>query len=578
MRAALAFGDTGIDCYRAAAATRRNLGTALPIRARWDGPLDVKGAALALTFGADEIAGPMAPPKQRYKLAQLGGPPEDGGRPSPAFVESLIQAAGRFPAQETSMSAFLDEIRAKVDGGTRLSFDDGVRLMKEHDVGALGALANRVRERRHGDRTYFNVNMHLNATNVCVADCHFCSFARLQEGMPGAYTMTVEEAVGKVRARPADMTEIHIVNGLHPGLPFSLLRGAACARSSASGRTCTSRASPPSRSHYYAEHYGMTITEVLERLVAAGLGSLPGGGAEVFAERVRRKICADKVDADGWLAIHRVAHKMGLRSNCTLLYGHIETVEERVDHLVRLRALQDETGGFQTFIPLAFHNENNALEKLPGPTGVDDLRLFAVARLMLDNIPHVKAYWAMLGVKAAQIALVVRRRRRRRHRRGREDLQDGRLARARRADALGAGAAHPRRRPHRRSSATRCTTSSPKVRRSTRCCRSSSASRWRCSRERVIERSCGWRRRRSSTRGRSSRGSSPSRRPTSSCSSARRRRARAGWPSASATWRSCRWRRCARQGDLVAVPGVCIGARAARSARCCWCRTCRRTS
>ena len=229
----------------------------------------------------------------------------------------------------------------------------------------------------------------------------------------------------------------------------------------------------------------MTISDVLERLVAAGLGSLPGGGAEVFADRVRRKICADKVDADGWLAIHRVAHKMGLRSNCTLLYGHIETVEERVDHLVRLRALQDETGGFQTFIPLAFHNENNALEKLPGPTGVDDLRLFAVARLMLDNIPHVKAYWAMLGVKAAQIALWY----------GADDV-DGtveeekiyKMAGSRAPDALdalGAGAAHPRRRPHPRSSATRSTTSSPKARRSTRCCRSSSASRSRCSRERA---------------------------------------------------------------------------------------------
>jgi aminodeoxyfutalosine synthase len=302
------------------------------------------------------------------------------------------------------MASFLDEIAAKVDGGARLSFEDGVRLMKEHDVGALGVLANRVRERKHGDRTYFNVNMHLNATNVCVADCHFCSFARLQEGMPGAYTMTIEEAVQKVRSRPNDMTEIHIVNGLHPGLPFSyyeeLLRAIKRERPQLHIKGFTAV-----EIHYYAEHYGMTVTEVLEKLRAAGLDSLPGGGAEVFAERVRRKICADKVDADGWLAIHRVAHKMGMRSNCTLLYGHIETVEERVDHMLRLRTLQDETGGFQTFIPLAFHNENNALEKLPGPTGVDDLRVFAVARLMLDNIPHVKAYWAMLGVKAAQIAL-----------------------------------------------------------------------------------------------------------------------------------------------------------------------------
>jgi aminodeoxyfutalosine synthase len=300
--------------------------------------------------------------------------------------------------------SFLEEISLKVDRQLRLTFDEGVRLMKEHDVGALGQLANRVRQRRHGDRTYFNVNTHLNATNVCVADCHFCSFARLQEGMPGAYTMSVDEALTKLQARPADLTEIHIVNGLHPGLPFSyyeeLLRGIKRERPHLHIKAFTAV-----EIAFFAEKYQLTVEDVLQRLVAAGLGSLPGGGAEVFAERVRRKICADKVDADGWLAIHKAAHRMGLRSNCTLLYGHIETVEERVDHLIRLRTLQDETGGFQTFIPLAFHNENNALEQLPGPTGIDDLRVFAVARLLLDNIPHIKAYWAMLGVKAAQIAL-----------------------------------------------------------------------------------------------------------------------------------------------------------------------------
>jgi len=299
----------------------------------------------------------------------------------------------------------LADIDDKLQAGERLTLDDGVRLFDAPDLLAVGWLANREREKRHGARTFYNYNLRLEPTNVCEASCLFCSFARLREGSPGAYTMSLEEAWHKLRERgDQPLTEIHIVNGLHPGLPFSyyedLLRAIKRERPQlhVKGFTAVEIA-------YYAEHYGMTITEVLERLVAAGLGSLPGGGAEVFAERVRRKICADKVDADGWLAIHRVAHKMGLRSNCTLLYGHIETVEERVDHMVRLRALQDETGGFQTFIPLAFHNENNALEKLPGPTGVDDLRLFAVARLMLDNIAHVKAYWAMLGVKAAQIAL-----------------------------------------------------------------------------------------------------------------------------------------------------------------------------
>jgi aminodeoxyfutalosine synthase len=291
----------------------------------------------------------------------------------------------------------------KIEAGQRLSFEDGVALFHDPDLMKVGAWANRVRERMHGDRTYFNVNMHLNATNVCVADCKFCSFARLEEGMPGAYTMTIEEAVQKVTSRPADLTEVHIVNGLHGNLPFDyyeeLLRAIKRVRPGIHLKAFTAV-----EIAFFAAHFKMSVEEVLKRLIDAGLGSLPGGGAEIFAERVRRKICADKVDADGWIDVHRIAHRLGLRSNCTMLYGHIETVEERVDHLLRLRALQDETGGFQTFIPLAFHNENNALQNLPGPTGVDDLRLFAVSRLLLDNIPHVKAYWAMLGVKAAQIA------------------------------------------------------------------------------------------------------------------------------------------------------------------------------
>jgi aminodeoxyfutalosine synthase len=292
---------------------------------------------------------------------------------------------------------------AKIESGERLSFEDGVALFREPDLMAVGALANHAREKRHQDKTYFNVNMHLNATNVCVADCKFCSFARLEEGMPGAYTMTLDEAVKKVTSRPSDLTEVHIVNGLHGQLPFSyyenLLRAIKQARP-----TVHLKAFTAVEIYFFAQQFHMSVEDVLRRLIDAGLGSLPGGGAEIFADRVRRKICADKVDAEGWLDVHRTAHRMGLRSNCTMLYGHVETVEERVDHLLRLRALQDETGGFQTFIPLAFHNENNALERLPGPTGVEDLRVFAVSRLLLDNIPHLKAYWAMLGVKAAQIA------------------------------------------------------------------------------------------------------------------------------------------------------------------------------
>jgi aminodeoxyfutalosine synthase len=298
-------------------------------------------------------------------------------------------------------------IRDKVRDGEPLTLQDGVALFEHRNLLEVGALANEVRERLHGDRTYFNRNLHINATNVCEASCRFCSFARLEEGKPGAYTMSHEEAWGKLRARMDandPITEIHIVNGLHPGLPFDyyteLLAGLKRIQPGIHLKAFTAV-----ELHYYAKKYGFTYAEVITKLRDAGLDSIPGGGAEIFAARVRKKICDDKCTADEWLDVHRTAHGMGLRSNCTMLYGTIETVEERVDHMLRLRALQAETGGFQTFIPLAFHPDNNALMKLPGPTGVEDLRTYAVARLLLDNIPHIKAYWIMLGVKTAQSAL-----------------------------------------------------------------------------------------------------------------------------------------------------------------------------
>jgi aminodeoxyfutalosine synthase len=304
------------------------------------------------------------------------------------------------------MSA-LASIREKVAAGVPLDLADGVTLFHHPNVLEVGALANEVRERLHGQRTYFNRNFHINATNVCVASCMFCSFARLKEGDAGAYTMKLDEAWGKLQARVdagEPVTEIHIVNGLHDGLPFDyytdLLAGLKRIKPSIHLKAFTAV-----EIFYYHQRYGMSVEEVLSRLRAAGLDSLPGGGAEIFAARVRKKICDDKCDADQWLDVHRTAHRMGLRSNCTMLYGTIETVEERVDHMLRLRALQDETGGFQTFIPLAFHPDNNALMKLPGPTGLEDLRTYAVSRLMLNNIPHLKAYWIMLGVKTAQTAL-----------------------------------------------------------------------------------------------------------------------------------------------------------------------------
>jgi aminodeoxyfutalosine synthase len=295
-------------------------------------------------------------------------------------------------------------IERKLDDRTPLSFDDGVWLYRHPDLCALGSLANRVRERMHGDRTYFNINFHINATNVCHADCKFCSFARLEPGMPQAYTMSLDEIRGKlVERRGQPVTEIHIVNGLHPTLPWSYytdtLRVLKQERPEIHLKAYTAV-----EIHDFAVRYGMSYEQVLRELVDAGLGSLPGGGAEIFAARVRNKICRDKASGDQWLEVHRTAHNLGLRTNCTMLYGTIETLEERVDHMMQLRALQADTGGFQTFIPLSFHPDGNDLGKLPPPTGMDDLRTYAVARLMLDNIAHIKAYWIMLGIKTAQIA------------------------------------------------------------------------------------------------------------------------------------------------------------------------------
>ena len=302
-------------------------------------------------------------------------------------------------------SAGLRGVADKLDGGVRLDLADGLRLFASPDLLAVGWLANREREKRHGGRTFFNHNIRLEATNVCVASCLFCAFARLQPGDPGAYAMSLEQAWGKLRERAGQpLTEVHVVNGLHPDLPWDyyleLLRGFKRIRPDIHLKCFTAV-----EIAFFAELYGMTDEQVLRELMDAGLDSLPGGGAEVFAERVRRKICHDKADADRYLAIHRLAHRLGLRSNVTMLYGHVETDEERVDHMLRARALQDDTGGFQAFIPLAFHPDNNRMEKLPAPTAADTLRVHAVARLMLDNVPHVKAFWIATGVGVAQTSL-----------------------------------------------------------------------------------------------------------------------------------------------------------------------------
>ena len=299
----------------------------------------------------------------------------------------------------------IDAIAEKVRAGERLGFDDGVALFRHPDVVAVGQLANEVRERLHGDRTYFNRNMRIEVTNVCVASCLFCSFAKLEEGAPGAHTMRVEEAWAELEARMDDPpSEIHIVNGLHPGLPFSyyeeLLSGFKRIKPDIHMKCFTAV-----EIHFFAEHYGMSHREVLERLRRAGLDSLPGGGAEIFHPEVRSRISHDKATGEQWIEVHRVAHSLGIRTNATMLYGHIETFEHRVDHLMRLRALQDETEGLQAFIPLAFHPDGNGMKNLPAPTAIDALRTVAVSRLLLDNVPHVKAYWVSMTPEVAQIAL-----------------------------------------------------------------------------------------------------------------------------------------------------------------------------
>ena len=307
--------------------------------------------------------------------------------------------------QSRLAAAGLSEIAEKVDARQRLSFEDGVTLFECRDLLALGWMANHERERRHGARTYFNHNLRLEATNVCEASCLFCSFARLKEGMPDAHTMSVEQILNKLRQRgDQPVTEVHIVNGLHPGLPFSyytdLLSGLKQVRPGIHLKCFTAV-----EIAFFADHYGKTDTQVLEELKAAGLDSLPGGGAEIFAPRVRQKICHDKCDGPRYLSIHRLAHGLGMRTNVTMLYGHIETVDERVDHLLQTRALQDDTGGLQAFIPLAFHPDNNQMRKLTPPSASETLKVHAVARLMLDNVDHIKAYWISCGVEVAQTAL-----------------------------------------------------------------------------------------------------------------------------------------------------------------------------
>jgi len=298
----------------------------------------------------------------------------------------------------------LAPIAEKVLAGKRLDASDALALYRSGDVLAIGWLANHVRERMHGNVAYFNVNRHINPTNVCVAACRLCAFGRKKDA-PGAYTMALEEAFQTAASGYSEaITEFHIVGGLHPDLPFEyfldLIRGLK-----ERFPLVHLKAFTMVEVAYLARRAKLTIRQTLEKMKEAGVDSLPGGGAEIFADRVRHIICDHKIDGDQWLETARIAHQIGLKSNATMLYGHVENDEDRVDHLLKLRALQDETGGFQTYIPLAFHPANTPLQHLFTTTGLRDIREIAVGRLVLDNFPHVKSYWQMVSPKIAQISL-----------------------------------------------------------------------------------------------------------------------------------------------------------------------------
>jgi len=297
----------------------------------------------------------------------------------------------------------LEDISHKVAEGERLTISDGERLFACPDMNAIGSLAHQVRTRLHGNTAYYIVNRHINYSNICVNGCRFCAFSR-KKGDPLSFELSEQEILDKICASGNGLREIHIVGGCHPDLPLSffedLVRKIRVIKPDAFIKAFTAV-----EIAHFAKKEGTSVIDILARLKSAGVQMLPGGGAEVFSARVRERLCPEKLDGNGWLDVMRQAHETGIRTNATMLYGHIETVRERLDHMAALRELQDRTGGFVCFIPLTFQPANTGLSHLPPTTGVDDLKTIAVSRLMLDNIEHIKAYWVMLSVKLAQAAL-----------------------------------------------------------------------------------------------------------------------------------------------------------------------------
>ena len=298
----------------------------------------------------------------------------------------------------------LAAIAGKIDARNRLSFEDGVDLFATDDLTGLGKLADSVRRQKHGRTTYFNVNRHFNPTNVCYADCKFCGFYRTPR-QSDAYTHNIDDSLRIAgEAVKEGATELHITGGLNTKLPFSYFTDLLSALKGHYPQLHLKAFTMVEFDHF-AHFYKMQDEEVINKLIEAGLDSCPGGGAEIFREPTRSMICAHKCDADRWLELSGKVHAAGLKTNATMLYGHIESIEDRVDHLLRLRDQQDLSGGFQCLIPLAFYPEKTQLSHLPGPSGVDSLKTMAVSRLLLDNFDHIKAYWVMLGKRLAQVAL-----------------------------------------------------------------------------------------------------------------------------------------------------------------------------
>jgi len=297
----------------------------------------------------------------------------------------------------------LEKIREKILSNKRLTRRDGIELFKSNDLLALGRMSAHVAQKKNGNRVHFIRNMHINPTNICVNRCKFCAFSK-SKGEPGAYEMTINDILNKALSAEKGVQELHIVSGLHPDLPFEWYLDMLRTLKNALPRVHL-KAFTAVEIDYLAKLAGMNLSDTLLKLKEAGLGSLPGGGAEIFDTAVRNTLCAEKISGDRWLEVVEAAHRVGLKSNATMLYGHIETYDHRIEHLLKLRQLQDKTNGFQAFIPLSFHSQNTEIRKSAYTTGFDDLKTLAISRLMLDNFDHIKAYWVMLGEKIAQISL-----------------------------------------------------------------------------------------------------------------------------------------------------------------------------